>query len=212
MVEFDLWTFNSKVFPAIEHLVVRTGQRVRIRIANLSMWNHPIHVHGHRFYVTGSDGGRWPGSAWRPETTEIIGVGQTRDLEFIADNPGDWALHCHMSHHTMNAMGHGIPNVTGVDQADVARSIRSLLPGYMAMGRYGMAEHQDHVDAGHMRGPANTLPMMTGKGPFGNIEMGGMFTVLEVRDGIERYDDPGWYRHPPGTAVRRVTGTVPERG
>jgi manganese oxidase len=206
MQEFDLWTFNSKVFPAIEPLVARTGERVRIRIGNLSMWNHPIHVHGVQFHVTGSDGGRWPEALWRPETTEIVGVGQTRDLEFIAV-PGDWAMHCHMAHHVMNAMGHELPNPTGVDQSGIEAAIRRMLPGYMAMGRDGMAEHQDHTDSGHMRGPENTLPMMMGRGPFGNLEMGGMFTVIKVRDDLPPGDfrDPGWYRHPAGTVARRVS-------
>src|SRR3546814_4962603 len=70
-------------------------------------------------WVTGSDGGRWPRALWRPEVTEIVGVGQARDIEFIAA-PGDWALHCHMSHHTMNAMGHGIASPIGVDTRQVA--------------------------------------------------------------------------------------------
>ncbi len=205
MVEFDLWTMNSKTFPAIESMVARTGERVRVRVGNLSMWNHPMHMHGVQFWVTGSDGGRWPRSVWRPEVTELVGVGQTRDLEFVAV-PGDWAFHCHMSHHTMNAMGHGIPNTLGVDQSGVEEKVRRLLPGYMAMGKAGMAEHQVHTDAGHMKGPENTLPMMTGKGPFGNIEMGGMFTIIKVRDDLKRgdYRDPGWYAHPPGTRARRV--------
>ena len=51
--DFDLWTFNSKVFPAIDPVVAATGERVRIRIGNLSMWNHPIHLHGVQFQVTG---------------------------------------------------------------------------------------------------------------------------------------------------------------
>lgn len=206
MTEFDLWTFNSKVFPAIEHLVARTGERVRVRIGNLSMWNHPIHMHGVQFLVTGSDGGRWPRGLWRPETTEIVGVGQTRDLEFIAA-PGDWAMHCHMSHHTMNAMGHGIPNTLGVDQSGIAADIGKILPGYMAMGEHGMSEHQAHLDMGHLPGPENTLPMMAGRGPFGNIEMGGMFTVIKVRDHIAPgdYRDPGWYAHPQGTMARAVS-------
>ncbi len=205
MQEFDLWTFNSKVFPAIDTLVARTGERVRIRVGNLSMWNHPIHLHGVQFQVTGSDGGRWPRTLWRPETTEIVGVGQTRDLEFVAV-PGDWALHCHMSHHTMNAMGHGIPNTLGVSQRDVEEAIRKHLPGYMAMGESGMAEHQDHTDMGHMQGPENTLAMMAGKGPYGNIEMGGMFTVVKVRDDVQPGDftDPGWYRNPDNTQARLV--------
>jgi len=202
MTDFDLWTFNSKVFPAIEPLVARSGERVRIRIANLSMHEHPMHLHGHQFWVTGSDGGRWPESRWVTETTEIVGVGQTRDLEFIAI-AGDWAFHCHKSHHTMNAMGHGIPNTLGVDQSGIEKEIRGMLPGYIAMGEHGMAEHQEHVEMGHHKGPENTLAMMLGKGPFGNLEMGGMFTVVKVRDKLARgdYRDPGWYPNPKGTVA-----------
>lgn len=210
--DFDLWTFNSKVFPAIDPVVARTGERVRVRIGNLSMWNHPIHMHGVQFSVTGSDGGRWPKSAWRTETTEIVGVGQTRDIEFIAE-PGDWAFHCHMSHHTMNAMGHDIPNTLGVDQSSLDKEIQKVLPDFMPMGRYGMAEHQTHVDMGHHKGPDNTLPMMTGHGPYGNIEMGGMFTTVKVRDHLKRGDfsDPGWYQAPEGTIAKRISSN-PEFG
>jgi len=206
MVDFDLWTMNSKVFPAIDHLVARTGERVRVRIGNLSMWNHPMHMHGVQFVVTGSDGGRWPRALWRPESTEIVGVGQTRDLEFVAV-PGDWAFHCHMSHHTMNAMGHEVPNTLGVDTSGIENQIRAMLPDYMTMGQGGMAEHQIHVDSGHMRGPENTLAMMVGKGPFGNLEMGGMFTVIKVRDdlAIGDFGDPGWYPNPTGSMAHRVS-------
>jgi FtsP/CotA-like multicopper oxidase with cupredoxin domain len=206
MVDFDLWTINSKVFPAIDSIVARTGERVRVRMGNLSMWNHPMHLHGVQFYVTGSDGGRWPRVQWRTESTEIIAVGQTRDIEFIAV-PGDWAFHCHMAHHTMNAMGHDIPNPMGVDQSGVAEKIKAMLPGFMPMGRYGMAEHQEHVDSGHHPGPRNTMPMMVGKGPYGNIEMGGMFTLVKVRDDLAPgdYHDPGWYQAPPGTVAWLVS-------
>ncbi len=206
MVDFDLWTMNSKVFPAIESLVARTGERVRVRVGNLSMWNHPVHMHGVQFEVTGSDGGRWPETAWRTESTEIVGVGQTRDIEFVAV-PGDWIFHCHMAHHTMNAMGHDVPNPVGVRQDDLAREIRKLLPGFTAMGENGMAEHQTHTAMGHHPGPANTLPMMMGEGPYGNLEMGGMFSMIKVRDDIARGDhrDPGWYRSPPREQARRVS-------
>lgn len=205
MTDFDLWTFNSKVFPAIEPLVVRRGQRVRIRIGNLSMHEHPIHLHGFRFQVTGGDGGRWPRPQWRTEVTETVGVGQTRDLEFVADEPGDWALHCHKSHHTMNAMGHGIPSPLGVDHASLRGPLAAVLPGYEPMGEHGMAEHARHSGMAHMQGPENTLPMMGGQGPFGNMEMGGMFTVVKVRDRVARdYRDPGWYAHPAGSVARRV--------
>jgi len=205
MVEFDQWTFNSKMFPAIEPLVARTGERVRIRVGNLSMWNHPIHLHGVEFEVTGSDGGRWPRERWRREVTELVSVGQMRDIEFTAV-AGDWALHCHMAHHTMNAMGHGIPNQTGVDQSGVEARVRKISPGFLPMMRYGMAEHQEHTDGGH-QGPVNTTAMMGGKGQFGNMEMGGMFTVVKVRDNIPpgNYTDPGWYHHPAGTVAQRVS-------
>lgn len=216
MVEFDLWTFNSKVFPAIDPIVARTGERVRIRIGNLSMWNHPIHLHGVQFQVTGSDGGRWPQSLWRPEVTEIVGVGQTRDIEFTAV-PGDWAFHCHMSHHTMNAMGHDVPNTLGVDQSGLSSEIQQMLPGFVPMGKNGMAEHQKHIAMGH-QGPRNTLAMMTGVGPYGNIEMGGMFTLVKVRDDLKAddYSDPGWYKSPSKEIARRVSidpgfGNPPKR-
>ena len=206
MTDFDLWTMNSKVFPAVQPLVARTGQRVRIRVANVSMWNHPIHLHGVQFEVTGSDGGRWPRNQWRREVTEIVGVGQCRDIEFIAV-PGDWAFHCHMSHHTMNAMGHHVANPLGVSQSALQPALQRLLPEYMPMGEHGMAEHQNHTDSGHMAGPANTLPMMMGKGPFGNLEMGGMFNVLKVRDDLapDDYRDPGWFDHAPASLARCVS-------
>lgn len=197
MQDFDLWTFNSKVFPYIEHPVMRTGERARFRVGNLSMWNHPIHIHSNPFWVTGSDGGRWPQSQWRREVTEIVGVGQMRDIEYLATEPGDWAFHCHMSHHTMGPMSHELPNPTGVDQSGVEEAIRKMLPGYAAMGRNGMSEHTEHIAAG-LPGPENTLPMMAGDGQFGALEMGGMFTVLKVRDDQAKgdYRDPGWYAYP----------------
>jgi FtsP/CotA-like multicopper oxidase with cupredoxin domain len=203
MLDFNIFSFNSKVFPATDHLIVKTGDRVRIRLANLSMDEHPIHIHGHAFKITATDGGKiQPAGQW-PETTALIPVGSTRDIEFVADAPGDWAFHCHKSHHTMNAMAHALPNMIGVSQKGLEEKIRSMLPGYMAMGDKGMAEMQPMSE--HMTGPKNTLPMMMGKGPFGNIEMGGMLTVVKVRDHLANYDeDPGWYRHPKGSVAHRV--------
>ncbi len=208
MLDFNLFTFNGKVFPAIDPFVVKTGDRVRVRFGNLSMNQHPIHLHGYSFKVTATDGGSIPPSAQWPQTTVPVPVGSTRDIEWVADVPGDWAFHCHKSHHTMNAMGHGIPNLMGVPQGamgegqDLEAKIRAMLPGYMAMGEKGMAEHAQH--AKHMPGPRNTLPMMMGDGPFGPLEMGGMFTVVKVRDNLTSYEDPGWYKNPPGTAAYKV--------
>jgi FtsP/CotA-like multicopper oxidase with cupredoxin domain len=206
MLDFNLWTFNSRVFPGIDPMVVRLGDRVRIRAGNLSMTNHPLHVHGHRFEVTGTDGGWIPASARWPEVTTDIGVGQMRAVEFVADNPGDWAFHCHKSHHTMNAMGHSVPTMIGVDQRGVAKKINSLVPDYMVMGDKGGS-----MGGMEMPLPENTLPMMSGEGQFGQIDMGGMFTTVKVREGLARndYKDPGWYKHPKGSVAAEWSGDMP---
>jgi FtsP/CotA-like multicopper oxidase with cupredoxin domain len=200
MLDFNLFSFNARVFPGTAPLVARTGQRVRVRIANLSMDSHPIHIHGVHFVESGTDGGPTPVSAQIPETTVNVPPGTTRDIEFVAGLPGDWAMHCHKSHHTMNQMAHDVPNLTGVDQSGVEEKVRDLLPGYMAMGKNGMGDMAE-MD---MPGPRNTLPMMTGTGQFGSIDMGGMFTVVKVRDGIASYVDPGPYRYPAGTVAHKV--------
>ncbi|HEX8795801.1 MAG TPA: copper oxidase [Polyangiaceae bacterium] len=199
MTDFNIFSFNSRVWPGTDPLVVKKGDRVRVRLGNLSMDSHPIHLHGYRFEVTGTDGGRVPEGARLPETTVNVPVGATRDVEWVADEPGDWIFHCHKSHHTMNAMSHDLPNMVGVDQRSVEEKVRAVLPGYMAMGSNGMGNMMD------MGRPKNTLPMMTGTGPFGPIEMGGMFTVLKVREGITSYEDPGWYKQPAGTQARKVS-------
>lgn len=205
MLDFNLFTFNSRSYPGTAPLICKLGDRVRVRLANLNMTSHPIHIHGVRVWVVETDGGQIPQTAWWPETTVNVIPGTTRAFEFVADAPGDWAFHCHKPHHTMNAMGHDIPNVIGVDQSGVEEKIRALAPGYMAMGKDGMAEHAQHSQ--HMQGLPNTLPMMTGTGPFGPIEMGGMFTVVKVRENLTSYDeDPGWYEYPEGTVASRSKG------
>ena len=207
MLEFNLFNFNSRVFPGIDAMVVRQNDRVRIRIGNLTMTNHPIHLHGHEFEVAGTDGGWTPrGSRW-PEVTVDIAVGQMRAIEFEATEQGDWAFHCHKAHHTMNAMGHNVPTMIGVDHRSVANQITKLIPDYMVMGERGMA------DMGEMQMPLpdNTLPMMSGQGPYGSVEMGGMFTTVKVRNGLARndYKDPGWYQQPPGMQAYEWVGELP---
>ena len=196
MTEFNTLTMNAKAFPGTAPLVVRTGQRVRVRIGNLSpMDHHPIHLHGHQFKITETDAGAIPESAQWPETTVLVPVGSTRTVEFVADAPGDWAMHCHMTHHVMNQMGHGVPNLIGVDPGKLDERVRNVVPGYMTMGQAGMA---DMGDMG-MPVPANSIPMLGGKGKHDYITMGGMFTVLKVRDRMRNFEDPGWYENPPGT-------------
>jgi len=134
-------------------------------------------------------------------------VGAMRAYEFHAVHEGDWALHCHKAHHTMGPMGHDVRTMIGVDQRQVSRAIRNIVPGYMPMGSSGMGE----MGSMEMPLPANTLPMMTGDGPFGPVEMGGMFTTVKVREGIAPgdYKDPGWYQHPPGTVAFEWKGAPP---
>lgn len=207
MLDFNLWTFNSRVFPGIDSLPVRQGDKVRIRVGNLTMTNHPIHIHGHEFFVTGTDGGWTPPASRWPEVTTDVAVGQMRAIEFVATDLGDWALHCHKSHHTMNAMGHSVPTMIGVNHRGVAEKINKMVPEYMVMGDKGGS-----MGGMEMPLPDNTLPMMTGEGPFGGVEMGGMFTVLKVRKDQKRgdYSDPGWYKHPAGTVAYEWTGNLPE--
>ena len=203
MLDFNLWTFNSRVFPGIAPLVAKKNDKVRIRVGNLTMTNHPIHLHGHEFEVTGTDGGWVPKSARWPEVTTDIAVGQMRAIEFVASELGDWSLHCHKSHHTMNAMGHNVPNMIGVSQKGVAKAFSKLVPEYMSMGETGMADMTEMAEMMPMPLPENTLPMMMGKGQFGNIDMGGMFTVLKVRDNVAKNSntDPGHYQHPKGSVA-----------
>jgi FtsP/CotA-like multicopper oxidase with cupredoxin domain len=206
MLEFNLWTWNSRAFPGIDHLVVAKGDHVRVRMGNLTMTNHPIHMHGYHFSVTGTDGGWVPESARWPETAIDVPVGAMRAFEFVADVPGDWAIHCHKSHHTMNAMGHNVKTFIGVQKRDLAKAIRKIVPDYMPMGSAGMAEMGEM----EMPMPDNTLPMMTGFGQFGAMEMGGMFSVVKVREGIAAndYADPGWFKHPEGTVAYEVQGAA----
>ncbi len=206
MLDFNTFTFNSHAYPGTAPLVVKKGDRVRIRYGNLSMDSHPIHLHGYAFNTVATDGGDVPESAQSPDTTVNVPVGATRDIEFVADAPGDWALHCHKAHHAMNAMDHNVPVMTNVDQSDAEQKLRKLgLSGYMAMGQNGMG---DMAEMG-MQGPVNTLPMMAGQAKYGPVEMGGMFTVLKVREGIKTYDDPGFYRPPAGTVAHLVGRAAP---
>jgi manganese oxidase len=197
MTDFNVFTMNARVFPGTAPLVVKRNSRVRIRLANLSaMDHHPIHIHGHRFFITETGGGEIPESARWPEVTVLVGTGQTRTIEFVADATGDWPCHCHMSHHAMTQMGHRFGNVIGMKTEGLNKEVGKLVPGYMAMGADGTA---DMGDMG-MRVPKNSLPMAGAQGQFDYITMGGMFTVLKVREEIPADgSDPGWYQNPAGT-------------
>jgi manganese oxidase len=125
-MEFNWLTLNGKSGPATTPLIVRLNDRVRLRFINLGMDHHPVHVHGHTFVVTGTEAGRQPQSTWGPANTVLVGVAQSRDVEFVANNPGDWMIHCHLPHHMMNQMssvvgpmtrsGRGMPMGLGMEE------------------------------------------------------------------------------------------------
>jgi hypothetical protein len=134
LMDFNWFTINGRSAPYVTPLVVKLGSRVRIRFLNFSTDDHhPMHLHGHTFWVTGTEGGRIPESAWIPGNTVLVGVSQVREVEFIANNPGDWVLHCHMFHHMMNHMISGV----GPDSRQLARGNqmdpRYQIPGYPQM-------------------------------------------------------------------------------
>ena len=200
MNDFNVLTFNGKAFPGTTPLAAEVGERVRIRIGNLGpMDHHPIHLHGYAFEVTETDGGQVPKTARQPETTVLVPVGSVRVIELLDDAPGDWAMHCHMTHHTMNQMGHEAPNLIGVDMRGVDRQIATLVPGYMTMGQAGIG------DMMMMQRPRNSISMMGGKGPFAEIDMGGMFTILKIREHLTPASAAGWYEHPRGTVAGEAT-------
>jgi hypothetical protein len=125
-MEFNWLTMNGKAGPATTPMLVKQGERVRIRMVNIGMDHHPMHIHGNQFYVTGTEGGRIPESGWFPGNTVLVGVAQARDIEFDAVRTGEWMLHCHLPHHMMNQMvsmvgpmsqaGHGTQTGGGMEE------------------------------------------------------------------------------------------------
>lgn len=200
MTDFNVLTLNGRAFPGTDPLVIKQNQRVRVRIGNLSaMDHHPFHIHGYRFKVTATDGERIPASAQWPETSVLVAVGQTRDIEFIADAPGDWIAHCHMTHHTMTQMGHGLTNMIGMDIKGLMPQINEVIGGgYMPMGEKGMYD----MAFMQMDMPENSRPMSGVPLQYGKGTMGGLFTIFKVREELSSYKDPGWYKHPEGTVAR----------
>ena len=103
-MEFNWLTLNGRTGPDCTPMIVKQGERVRIRMINMGMDHHPMHLHGNTFVTTGTEGGRMPEATWCPGNTVLVGVAQARDVEFDAKFLGDWMLHCHLPHHMMNNM------------------------------------------------------------------------------------------------------------
>ncbi len=162
-MEFNWLLLNGKAGPASTPLIVRQGDRVRLRFVNMGMDHHPLHIHGYTFQVTGTEGGRIPEAAWWPGTTALVGVAQARDLEFTADRAGDWMLHCHLPHHMMNQMSSSVGKMTrrpgqpaGVDM-ETGMGMLQGTPGAPAGDDYG-------TSLGRGMGFGSTADMATSNG------------------------------------------------
>ena len=126
-MEWNYLSFNGRCGPFTTPMLCKLGERVRIRFINFSVIDHhPLHLHGHTFWVTGSEGGRIPDPAWVPSNNVLVGVAQAREIEFIANNPGDWILHCHMFHHMMNSM----TSQAGPITRQFSKPSQLTVPGY----------------------------------------------------------------------------------
>lgn len=183
-MEYNWLVFNGKAGPAITPMIVRLGSRVRLRFVNLGMDHHPIHLHGHTFYTTGTEGGRIPETAWWPGNTVLVGVAQSRDVEFVANNPGDWMLHCHLPHHNMNQMSSTVGRMTrqGAGVPAGQGAMPGMPSGIDMNGGMGMLTGTPPVPMGDDYGPslgrgmgvASTNDMATTNGPLSQHAMQGM--------------------------------------
>jgi hypothetical protein len=192
-MEFNWLVFNGKAGPATTPLVARLGDRVRIRFVNLGMDHHPIHLHGHTFYITGTEGGRIPEAAWIPGNTVLVGVAQSRDFEFVANNPGDWMLHCHLPHHMMNQMssnvgplsrgGAGMPAGVSMNQG---MGMLNGTPGAPTGDDYGPSLGRGLGGGSTNDQPASNGPLASGTHAMQGMEHGRMNMKSDVAPNANR--------------------------
>lgn len=100
--EPNYFTINGKAFPSTETINIQVGQRVRIRFINAGQFVHPMHTHGTSFQITATDGHPVPELAQLTKDTVAVAPGERYDIEFVATEPGMWAVHCHILHHVTN--------------------------------------------------------------------------------------------------------------
>jgi len=100
--EPNYFTINGKAFPDTEPIVVQKGDRVRIRLAGIGQFLHPMHLHGMNFRIVAYDGVSLPPEQQIVRNTVPLAPGEIVDIEFVAENPGTWVFHCHILHHVTN--------------------------------------------------------------------------------------------------------------
>ncbi len=167
-MEFNWLTFNGKAGPASTPLIIRKGERVRIRIINLGMDHHPIHLHGFTFWETGREGARQPEAIWPRGNTVLVGVAQARDIEFIADRVGDWMFHCHLPHHMMNQMASSVGPMTRVGQGMQGGASMEEAMGMLRDGRATADNKAPSLGRG--LGVGSTRDMARSNGPLSQSE------------------------------------------
>jgi hypothetical protein len=163
-MEFNWLTFNGKAGPAATPLIIKQGDRVRIRIINLGMDHHPIHLHGFTFWETGREGARQPETLWHRGNTTLVGVAQARDIEFLADRTGDWMFHCHLPHHMMNQMSSNVGPMTRLGQGMQAGAGMEEAMGMLRDG-HAMADNKA-PSLGRGMGVGSTADMARSNGPI----------------------------------------------
>jgi manganese oxidase len=171
-MEFNWLTFNGKAGPAATPLIVRQGERVRIRLVNLGMDHHPIHLHGFTFWETGREGARQPEPIWPRGNTVLVGVAQARDIEFIADRTGDWMFHCHLPHHMMNQMSSNVGPMTRLGQGMQAGASMEAAMGVLRDGNALSENQAPSLGRGLGVGSTNDIPRANG--PLSMPNMPGM--------------------------------------
>lgn len=102
MSEPNFFTINGKTYPDIPAINVKLGERVRIRFIGAGQFEHPMHLHGMPFKIVATDGYPVPEAAQLTKDVIPVHPGERFDIEFVADNPGQWAFHCHIVHHATN--------------------------------------------------------------------------------------------------------------
>ena len=103
-----VWTLGGVPFAHADPLPVRAGERVRLRLVNQTMMRHPIHLHGHFFRVLN----RWGAQGPLRDTALVEGMMGRLTVEFVADNPGRWLLHCHHAYHMEGGMARVVEYVS----------------------------------------------------------------------------------------------------
>lgn len=134
---YDVFTINGKTGSAVEKLIVKKDEKVRIRLVNAGFMSHNIHLHGHEFRVTATDGQPINNPTLVKEQLVAIAPGERYDIEFVADKPGQWILEDHGS----DAPVKGMKTVIEYDGADAGEDQpnESTALSVLDMSRYGQA-------------------------------------------------------------------------